>query len=65
MDYGGNGLGAPSKRGRTAVGVTRIGLPVGGLNFLVPVSSWVQSLLGLGLLTCYSDLLKKILLYVV
>ena len=26
MDYGGNGLGASSKRGRTAVGVTRIGL---------------------------------------
>ena len=31
MDYGGNGLGAPSKRGRTAVGVTRIGLGEEGL----------------------------------
>ena len=31
MDYGGNGLGAPSKRGRTAVGATGIGLPYGGL----------------------------------
>ena len=26
IDYGGNGLGAPPKRGRTAVGATRIGL---------------------------------------
>ena len=32
MDYGGNGLGAPSKRGMTAVGVTRIGLNIGPLS---------------------------------
>ena len=28
-------LGATSKRGRSAVGATRIGLPIGGLIFLV------------------------------
>ena len=38
MDYGGNGLGAPSKRGRTAVGVTRIGLGGGVQPILSMVS---------------------------
>ena len=51
MDYGGNGLGAPSKRGRTAVGVTRIGLGSGGLDDILLLLQGLRSLIAVDFVT--------------